>query len=456
MQKYTWCALALAYGAFATAAAITTFVAPTGLAAQETTQQIGDDIHLGVASCAGSTCHGSVEPWKLSNVVQDEYITWQRKDKHAKAYEVLFNDRSKRIARNLGLENAHTAAVCLDCHTDNVPPEKRGTTFQVSDGVGCEACHGGAVRWIGIHLSGKGHELNVANGMYPTSDPVKRASLCLSCHLGDGKRFVTHRIMGAGHPRLSFELDTFTMLQPSHFKLDEDYAERKGRYNGVQTWAIGQAIAVRRTINLMMDPKRGRDGIFPELVFFDCHACHHPMSNLRWQPRKGTGLGPGIVRLNDSNLVMLRVLAKHLDEDLGDTLLQQTLALHKASTVDPATMSKAAGALLQTIDELIDVFVSRNFGPADMQEMLVAVIEEGLAGEYADYAAAEQATMALASILDAIKRDELIDQSQYDTMIVALEASYQAVEKDESYKPTAFAKALKEFKTAIPNLSAGN
>jgi len=33
--------------------------------------------------------------------------------------------------------------------------------------------------------------------------------------------------MGAGHSRLAFELDTFTILQPAHFRVDEDYIERK-------------------------------------------------------------------------------------------------------------------------------------------------------------------------------------------------------------------------------------
>lgn len=440
-----WALFALAWSALGGLGA-------TESAAQNTAVGISDDIHLGVASCAGSTCHGSIEPWKKSNVLQNEYITWQREDKHAKAYDVLLNDRSKRIARNLGLPDAHTAQVCLDCHADNVPMDKRGTTFQIGDGVGCEACHGGSVRWIGVHLAGKDHATNVAAGMYPTADPEARATLCLSCHFGDKKRFVTHRIMGAGHPRMSFELDTFTALQPAHFTIDEDYTRRKAVYNGVKTWAIGQAMAIGRTIDLMTDPARGRDGIFPELVFFDCHACHHPMSNLRWQPRRGTGLKPGIVRLNDSNLVMLRVIARHLDEDVGDTLFQETLALHAASLEGIEATVKAAKALRKTVGKTIGMFKSYSFGPADIQALLSGVVAEGLSGEYADYAAAEQATMALASIVDAMKNGGMIDKDQLAPMIAALDSCYKAVEKDEAYKPTVFAKALRQFKDAIPKL----
>src|SRR5215216_1951530 len=54
--------------------------------------------HLGVVNCANSLCHGSITKWKDSPVLQNEYVTWSRVDKHAtKAYQVLFEERSRRI-----------------------------------------------------------------------------------------------------------------------------------------------------------------------------------------------------------------------------------------------------------------------------------------------------------------------------------------------------------------------
>src|SRR6185436_20794131 len=84
--------------------------------------------HLGVVNCANSLCHGSITKWKDSAILQNEYVTWSRVDKHAtKAYPVLFNDRSKRIARNLGLqEPPHKAKLCVDCHAHNPAPALRG------------------------------------------------------------------------------------------------------------------------------------------------------------------------------------------------------------------------------------------------------------------------------------------------------------------------------------------
>ena len=131
----------------------------------------------------------------------------------------------------------------------------------------------------------------MTNGLYPTNEPVAQARLCLSCHFGNKDKFVTHRMMGAGHPRMSFELETFSQTQPPHFVIDADWEQRKGSWDGVRVWAIGQALAASELLDVLLDPKRSRDGLFPELVVFDCHACHHPMSDMRWTPR--TGPQPG-------------------------------------------------------------------------------------------------------------------------------------------------------------------
>jgi thioredoxin reductase/CRP-like cAMP-binding protein len=155
-------------------------------------------LHLGVVTCAGNTCHGANAPLKDSRVQQNEFIIWHREDKHAKTYTVLFNDASKRIARNLGIKAAHTEKLCLDCHADNVPAERRGKRFQIDDGVGCEACHGGGEHYLGPHVSGTGtHAENIKLGLYPAEEPKARATLCLSCHLGGGPAGLSAAIRAA-------------------------------------------------------------------------------------------------------------------------------------------------------------------------------------------------------------------------------------------------------------------
>ena len=427
-------------------------------AAAQALPQYDGEVHLGVASCHGANCHGAkdADVEDNYNVLQNEYIKWQRDDLHARAYDVLFNKRSKRMAAALGLESAHTADLCLDCHADNVAPDKRGATFQMSDGVGCEACHGGGQRWLGPHLSRQGYAKNVAAGMYPTVEPVNRAKLCLSCHFGDATKFVTHRIYGAGHPRLRFELDTFTWIQPAHFNYDADYRKRKPQFlEGVQTWAIGQALAINSVLDGLANSKRNRDGGMPELTFFDCQACHHAMTDdrdLRWRPRSGTRLPPGVIRLTDSNLVMLRVIANHLDKGMADTLLKQTRALHRASRQGVSETAAAAKTLNATVSKFVGKLSSHKFTKSDMGALMRGLVDEGKKGEYVDFQAAEQATMALSAVVENLWASQLINQSQYDQMNTALNACYDAVQVDKSYRPAKFIQALRAVEGSIPNL----
>lgn len=401
---------------------------------------------MGVVNCANSLCHGSVQPWKDSNVLQNEYVTWSRVDKHARSYKILFDEQSARIARNLGLPKASEAKICLDCHAHNVPAGRRGERFRFDDGVSCEACHGPSEQWLPKHVEdGATHANNLGAGLFPTDDPAERARLCLSCHFGNGDRFVTHRIMGAGHPRMSFELDTFTTVEPAHFKIDSDWEKRKRMWDGVKVWAIGQALLVSEMMDVLADPKRGRDGLFPELVLFDCHACHHPMSDKHWAPRV-PGLGPGVVRLNDSSQLMVRAIARVVDPALGDRIAGTMSRLQQTVTGGGDAIGLAK-SLKADMDELVAKLNQRTITEADLRGVLAALINEGLNGQFRDYAGAEQATMAIGSVANFMYRKGVLKSARdINAGLATLQAS---VANDERYSPAQFEAALKNFRGAV-------
>ena len=416
-----------------------------GVAHAQTLPYAAKGQHLGVVNCANSLCHGSVSPWKDSNILQNEYVTWSRVDKHAtRAYHVLLEERSQKIARNLGLkEPAHQAKLCLDCHAHNPAPAQRGERFKVADGVSCEACHGPAEGWIQSHVAPRAsHVDNVKRGLYPTSDPVAQARLCLSCHFGNRDKFVTHRMMGAGHPRMSFELDTFSQTQPPHFVVDEDWRKRKGEWDGVRVWAVGQALAAGELLDVLLDPKRSRDGLFPELVVFDCHACHHPMSDVRWSPRTQTS--PGRIRLNDSNLLMLRQIVRRVAApEEANAFAQRVTELHRAVAGDGGDPHEAARAMKAAIDATVARLAAHPFRGEDLRAMLGGLLDDGMAGQYRDYAGAEQATMAIGSLLAFLgRRGELKDARAANA---ALDRLHEAVRDDEKYRPERFQSALAEL-----------
>jgi hypothetical protein len=422
----------------------------TGAMAASAVAAIDAHKHLGVASCSNSVCHGASQPFRDSHILQNEFAVWQEFDPHARSYQTLATPESQAIARKLGLGDATTAKVCLDCDTDNIASDRRGERFHITDGVGCESCDGGAELWLNSHADASvAHADNLAKGMYPTDQPVARAELCLSCHMGEKDRMITHRIMGAGHPRLSFELDTFTWLHP-HYKISDSWIERKGQWNGVRDWAVGQGVAARNLLDLLVDPATGWQGIFPELVLFDCHACHRLMNGKQWGPRQGTGLGPGVVRLNDANLVMFRHVLAPVDPGAAETVRDQTRALHRATTQSRDATFAAARRLRATLDALLPRVAAFDYGPADLDTILASIGADATRGEYRDYAAAEQVAMGAQSMVVAFENAGKLEADQATSLHAKLDALYATLKDENNYSMKRFDAALASLRANAP------
>jgi len=412
------------------------------IAAAVTPAQAQDNeaIHLGVQTCAASTCHGAVQPWQNSVVLQNEYVVWSTHDAHSGAYKALLSDHAKNMAARLGIGAAHESELCLGCHTDNVAEDRRGKNFDIADGVGCEACHGGAENWLGTHVSGVSSRPElVAIGMYPTEDPVARAELCLGCHQPNADKMVTHRIMAVGHPRLTFELDTFSVNQPAHARIDNDYRQRKPVADGANMWAIGQGVAAREHLLGLAKSMRGRSHLFPELTFFECGSCHHSHENAKWRPQPGVGLGPGEPQLYDANLVMLRAIAEARDPELAASLRNQTRALHRATRQGAGAVARAAETLAATADRMTQSLADSPLRESDLRAALAALTSSGLAADYNDFGAAEQATMAAASLMAALG----------DTNTKVLDPLYDATQSPARYNSRGFANALAQLRNYL-------
>lgn len=411
--------------------------------------------HMGVASCATAGCHGDQVTGAGAGPVvgQNEYFQWAsrgEKGAHSRAYELLLSPHGRRIAANLGVGPAHEAPQCLDCHADNVPEDRRTQRFQISDGVGCEACHGGAQNWLAFHRIGAGHEANIEAGLYPTEQPVARARLCMSCHLGSSfeNQFVNHRIMGAGHPRLKFELDLYTTIQQHHM-VDDDYRARKTVAPGAQVWAIGQALGLERTLDLLIDNNTGMAGAFPELVFFDCHACHQPISegdqNLSWRPNPGRSLGPGAPILNDANLIMLQAAMRVIDPALADQLDSEGRVLHAASQHSGSHFRSAAQTLRNTANAAAGRIMTADLSsPATARALLAQITSADLGKRYTSYAAAEQALFAVQRLTAAMGPAS-------PAMVNAIEQASREAQSPYTYNQNAFTAALGEIGAMADN-----
>ncbi len=403
--------------------------------------QTNEAIHLGVQTCAASTCHGASQPWANSVVAQNEFIVWSNHSAHSKAYQALLSDQGKKIAAKLGISAAHESTTCLGCHTDSVSKDLQGKNFNVTEGVGCEACHGGAENWLGVHVSGvSSRKTLVAAGMYPTEDPVARAELCIGCHQANPDRLVTHQLLGAGHPRLAFELDTFSVNQPAHYRIDDDYRQRKPAHDGANMWVIGQAVAARQQLRGLAKSMKSKANLFPELTFFECGSCHHSYDNAQWRAQPGVGLGPGEPQLYDANLVMLRAIAEAVAPATAAKIKQQTRTLHRSTRKGADAVARAANTLADTVDGFTSQLTEKPINKTVLRETLTTLTSRKHAAEYADFGAAEQTTMAIASITETLGKTLTKD---------GLDSLYKATESHMQFDSAGFASALAQLREAL-------
>jgi hypothetical protein len=401
-----------------------------------------DGAHLGVSNCASSTCHGSSLAFKDSSILRNEFRTWYEQDPHALAYKTLLNPRSQEIARKLGLESAHRAPICLACHTDHVATNKRGEDFKLEDGVGCEACHGGSENYLNSHTNDN-HAGNLNAGLRKTEDPAVRGELCVSCHIGNEQsRQITHTIMGAGHPRLSFELNTFSSIQPAHYSVDLDYIERKGNVNTLQTWAVGQVIAASQLLkNVSSLP---RSGLFPELSHMDCLACHQGMKKLTWSADRISQLPSGALRYQEAHLLMSYRIAQVTAVDLAaDLLTAIKLFLHSAS--NPKDMPAGVARTLAQLQRLQTSLETHPIQPAQGLAMVNELVTSGIENEHRSYASAEQLAMGLNSLLHAVSSSYVSDQLK-QKLVTQMNHIFDTVADPEQYKPEQLISHLKNIK----------
>ena len=277
---------------------------------------------VGVGGCAAANCHGG---GGTNGPLGAEYSIWIQDDAHAKAFSVLYNEESKLMVKLMHLDKpAHEAPLCLNCHAPQTDPPFDHTVAHYSellDGVGCEACHGAASKWLAPHVrkdwSSKSPEEKAKYGFRDTKDLWTRALVCADCHVGEPGRDVNHDLYAAGHPRLFFELAAFNANMPPHWDRNKDRkrasaGNEKASAFEAKIWAIGQLASAEAGLDLLLfraknaslDIKQFSEAkpypaqmtipIWPEYAEVECFSCHHDLSAPRWRQGRGyAGRRPG-------------------------------------------------------------------------------------------------------------------------------------------------------------------
>lgn len=413
-------------------------------------------LYFDSGSC--TECHAVPTPAKIAAragefVLLTESSIWRAYDKHAQAYAVLEGARGKMIGKVLYNDEARVTKPeggCLNCHAMHNLSEinrskveeakKKDVTLKVEDGVSCTGCHGpsmsvdGRGGWIGPHgfppWRGQSPEEKFKLGMRNLRDPEVRATLCLSCHVGNAAegKVVTHAMMAAGHPPLPpIEVTTFTQNMPQHWRdpgtvpyfqankndatIRKNYGLDFAKFHQTRGALIGSIVSIRETMQLARDRarfERPKDGppdwwLWPELkatasppkpadrwaeiamAHSDCFACHHDLRFPGYRQERGFGYfvpgvasarvipGRPVVRgwpLGGATAALLYLGREDKVPELKDRLGKLVAATNARPFGAPDQLDKAAGEIIDWCQALLKDLQAAEFNEAKVRDMV--------------------------------------------------------------------------------------
>jgi hypothetical protein len=408
----------------------------------------------GPGSCASTTCHGSVAPRADNRVLQDEYSIWIVKDKHSKAYASLQGNIGERMAAILGVGKAESAPKCLACHALDVPAGQRARTFELSEGVSCESCHGPAAAWLGPHTERDWtHEKSLALGMYDTRNLTKRTEKCLSCHLGSDEKSVDHEMIAAGHPDLYFELDSFSAVMPRHWKEPGEPGEPENSdpWYDVRELTTGQAVQLQQSLLRLASRTHGK--VWPEFSELQCYSCHHSLTapENSWRQARGyPGRRPGDPPWNPSRYTIFHEVIFQADGESATRLDSELSRLAQImSQLNPDRDAVAASA--SNCARLVSDLSSKLSGMPNDSASTLRLLEKILGD--ADYIssqgehAAAQAAMAIQSLFVAYERNQKLQNAA--EIRAAISSLFQDLQDPSAYDPARFAVKMRQVNALL-------
>jgi hypothetical protein len=418
--------------------------------------------YFGVKACITGGCHSkeSEEYANLEKLARGdhvftsrlvEYSIWSKHDKHKDAARVLKNERSKQIAAIMKLPPDLTNEPrCANCHGVYIDPTQEeqlihSDTFQGEDrlasGVSCVACHGPISKWVNEHVAPipekkwsyrtraeKKHDF----GLRDLWNPVERAELCFSCHIGNiqENKFVTHEMYAAGHPPLpGIEIATFSEAMPAHWESLSQKAARarqlgekakngptflKNAY-GVDASAmdmeqtrfvaVTSLVAFRDAIRMMESfaaesLAKPSERPWPELAFYDCYACHHDLKSKSWRLERGYSGKPGrpTVRPWPTGLALVadRLIAGQ-PSPLDKALPSWNALFHDVPFGDTAEVKSGAGRIVKLLEQQIRVAQEKTFDRAGAERAQRLILQSAKSHAH-DFDTARQFAWALRTI----------------------------------------------------------
>jgi hypothetical protein len=390
--------------------------------------------------------------------MQNEYSTWVTQDKHARAYTALTGTLGRQMAAVLKIGPADKSPKCLVCHAISMDKAHRARDFDIAEGVSCESCHGPASEWLGPHIQPDAkHADMVRLGLIDNKSLPVRSEECLSCHLGNGSAVnggmqVDHEMIAAGHPDLTFELDSFTAVEPPHW-----VEKNPDPLFGMRAWGVGQAVQMRE--GMLRLAKRAHAGPWPEFSEMDCMTCHHSLTGPEsWRQKDLVGVQmehdglsghrAGDPPFNLARFVVFRHFAREIDPTTTKELESETAkvtGLVSSMSSDRAAVESAANRAAELANKLVGEVNSAQYDRARTERLLRAIASDGDAISRQGERSAEQATMTVDSLYIAVAKAGGLNPSTRS----AIDGLFVQVKNPSAYSAPQFAAGMKTLAATV-------
>jgi hypothetical protein len=429
--------------------------------ADEALPEPSQDRLVGVGSCTAAGCHGNAASrTRLGRA----YNIWVGQDPHARAYSALFDKRSLRMVRLLNNlpEDAHVEPNkdkrCLVCHSMTHAEARDNFSDVLSDGVGCEACHGPAERWVADHYQRK---LNSAQRkalhMTETKDLLTRTQLCVGCHVGAPAengwpaRDVNHDLIAAGHPRLQFEMTAYMEAMPKHWDTtalevpagvaSEPPIESRPDF-AARTWAVGQVCASQAAMQQLADRAK-KNNTWPEFSEWECSACHHDLSDdtVRQSSLAAAGgLSGQLIEWDTWNHFMSREHAAALSGAFGNDVnaaeqiqntMRQLIEEMRKLYPDRTAVAELAQQNADRLRQWAGAIAKSQVTVPGVDEITKAILDAKRESKPADWPSAAQTYDALASLHDTRTKLEP-GASANEPLTVGIQALFEDLSKKQT------------------------
>jgi hypothetical protein len=465
----------------------------------------GDEVITGFAACR--QCHNEklrpIDPKENDFVRQfksDQFVlltegrVWRQQDPHSSAFKVLSGDLGKQMAKILKYD-VTKAPQCLTCHAIDKYPgtplpkaedEIAKRFVRVADeGVDCQVCHGLRSSWQSKHYKASEDGTSIPwriqnpadkekEGMRNLRDPVVKAKLCASCHVGDpdANRVVTHDMYAAGHPPLPpFEIGTFMNCQPMHwgsptgayedgplaltFFTDKGFraypggaaiADKNNNWmwdlyrihpeakevsfaRAISAGALASLHAEMRLIAADADAVAASNEGFVDFARFDCYACHHDLKYPSDRQKRGYTGAPGRPPLKAWTAALPGVVVEHAATlkplaDVSTGFAGKWDAVHTAALARPFGKPRELADAARQLAEWCEAFMKKDqsvaepiYNPDEAKKLRGSIAEAAVKKWSADPEAAMHLTWAYIALRNHMK-DKIDEKALADLRMV--------------------------------------